>query len=187
MIFSWLERDAETESRRVLAYFLGRMHDRLTPAEFHELVGFLARVDDRVAEEMVRANLSSAMSSAEQHALVLAPHDWDLVGATFFCFTAATTIGYGNYTPSTKGGKMFLILYALVAIPACLRAFSEISDRALAVLAKRMRGEMVFATRLQQAFRMLCVNRIPTRASCPARSFKGRLASGATPLRMRTF
>ena len=60
----------------------------------------------------------------------LAPHDWDLVGATCFCFTAATTIGYGNYTPTTDAGKLFLVFYSLVAIPACLRASPRASRSA---------------------------------------------------------
>ena len=158
-IFSWLERDAEVESRRSLAGFLRRMHGRLSPLEFQELVSFIGRVDDRVAEEMVRANLSTDAQQQREEALVLAPHDWDLVGATFFCFTAATTIGYGNYTPVTDAGKLFLVVYALVAIPACLRAFSDISDRALALLAKRMRGRTVLATRIQQAFCMFDADR----------------------------
>ena len=98
--FSLLERDAEVESRRNLADFLRRMHAALDEESFHELVSVLGRVEDRVAEEMVRANISSAALPD-----VLAPHDWDFVGACFFCFTAATTIGYGNYTPQVRTNK----------------------------------------------------------------------------------
>ena len=128
-LFSLLERGAEEESRRRLAAFLQRMRATLGNEDWHDLVHFLGRVDDRVAEEMVRANLTR-----KAHSAVLAPHDWDFTGSVFFCFTAATTIGYGNYTPTTDAGKAFLVLYALVAIPACLNAFAEISDRALELL-----------------------------------------------------
>ena len=154
-IFSALERDAEEQTRRSLAEFIKRMHAVLSAEDFHELVERLGR-DDRVAEEMVRADLSS---SAAERPSVVAPHDWDFTGACFFCFTAATTIGYGNYTPTTDGGKAFLVLYAFIAIPACLNAFAEISDRALELLAKRMRKRMVFDQRITQAFHMFDADR----------------------------
>ena len=151
-IFSLLERDQEVRSRRALADFLQRMHATLGADEFHELVAFLGRVDDRVAEEMARTNLS--VQEAQPLPAVLAPHDWDWVGACFFCFTAATTIGYGNFTPQTGSGKAFLVVYAFIAIPSCLNAFAEISDRVLDLLARRMRRSMMFEKRIHQAFSM---------------------------------
>ncbi|XP_061785320.1 potassium channel subfamily K member 10a [Nerophis lumbriciformis] len=42
---------------------------------------------------------------------------WDLGSAFFFAGTVITTIGYGNIAPSTKGGKIFCILYAIFGIP----------------------------------------------------------------------
>ena len=36
---------------------------------------------------------------------------------SFFAFTVATTIGYGNVAPQTATGKMFTAVYALIAIP----------------------------------------------------------------------
>ena len=141
-IFSALERDQEVLDRAALADFLKRMNATLTQPEFHEMVAFMGK-EDRVAEEMLRSDSGDP---------ALAPHDWDFVGACFFCFTAATTIGYGNYTPRTNGGKAFLIFYALVAIPACLTAFSEVSDRALEMLARRFRDRHVFDKRIEQVF-----------------------------------
>ena len=149
-VFSLLERGPEEQSRRALAGFLQRMRRALSEDDFNELVSVMGRVNDRVAEEMVRANLSTAVPLPS----VLSPHDWDFTGACFFCFTAATTIGYGNYTPATDAGKAFLVLYAFVAIPACLQAFAEISDRALELLARRMRSNMVYEKRIRQAFHM---------------------------------
>lgn len=146
-IFSALEHDRETSHRAALGDFLRRMHDALTPEQFHELIGYLDQ-SDRVAEELIRARLPN--KTGDPLPAALAPHDWDFVGACFFCFTAATTIGYGNYTPKTDGGKMFLVFYALIAIPSCLNAFAHITDRALALLARRFRKRQVFDKRIRE-------------------------------------
>ncbi|XP_026100921.1 potassium channel subfamily K member 10-like [Carassius auratus] len=42
---------------------------------------------------------------------------WDLGSSFFFAGTVITTIGYGNISPSTEGGKIFCILYAIFGIP----------------------------------------------------------------------
>ncbi|XP_054482403.1 potassium channel subfamily K member 4 [Anoplopoma fimbria] len=42
---------------------------------------------------------------------------WDLASAFFFSGTIITTIGFGNISPKTEGGKLFCIFYALVGIP----------------------------------------------------------------------
>jgi hypothetical protein len=161
------------------------MRAALADDEFHELIMRLGGLDDRVAEELTNANLSTAVAPLPA---ILAPYDWDFVGAAFFCFTAATTIGCsraelepagsharrwlvcrpracaprsadGNYTPQTSAGKTFLVFYACVAIPACLSAFSQISDRALEVLARRFRRRMIFEKRIRQAFDMFDADR----------------------------
>ncbi|KAG8584392.1 hypothetical protein GDO81_008812 [Engystomops pustulosus] len=42
---------------------------------------------------------------------------WDLGSSFFFAGTVITTIGFGNISPRTKGGKIFCIIYALLGIP----------------------------------------------------------------------
>ncbi|KAK7505483.1 hypothetical protein BaRGS_00003228 [Batillaria attramentaria] len=42
---------------------------------------------------------------------------WTYATAIFFCVTVITTVGYGNISPSTDGGKVLCLLYALVGIP----------------------------------------------------------------------
>ncbi|XP_012683153.1 potassium channel subfamily K member 4 [Clupea harengus] len=42
---------------------------------------------------------------------------WDISSALFFSGTIITTIGYGNISPKTDGGKLFCIFYALFGIP----------------------------------------------------------------------
>ena len=153
-IFSALEQEAEVQARRELATFLSKMHHALDADDFHELVGHLGRMNDRVAEEM--ANLTADATATPN---ILTPHDWDFAGACFFCFTAATTIGYGNYTPQTSGGKLFLVIYAVVAIPACLSAFAEASSATLELLAARFQKRMVYEQRIDKAFHMFDADR----------------------------
>ncbi|XP_067877726.1 potassium channel subfamily K member 10-like [Heterodontus francisci] len=43
--------------------------------------------------------------------------NWDLGSSFFFAGTVITTIGFGNISPKTEGGKIFCIVYALVGIP----------------------------------------------------------------------
>ena len=37
--------------------------------------------------------------------------------SALFVFTIVSTIGYGNFAPVTNGGKLFLMVYALIGIP----------------------------------------------------------------------
>ena len=37
--------------------------------------------------------------------------------SALFVFTIVSTIGYGNFAPATNGGKLFLMVYALIGIP----------------------------------------------------------------------
>uniref|UniRef100_A0A3B3VH94 Potassium two pore domain channel subfamily K member 4 n=1 Tax=Poecilia latipinna TaxID=48699 RepID=A0A3B3VH94_9TELE len=43
--------------------------------------------------------------------------NWDMASALFFSGTIMTTIGYGNISPKSDGGKLFCICFALVGIP----------------------------------------------------------------------
>ncbi|XP_045159073.2 potassium channel subfamily K member 10-like [Mercenaria mercenaria] len=42
---------------------------------------------------------------------------WNYMSALCFCITVITTVGYGNIAPSTPGGQLFCIFYALIGIP----------------------------------------------------------------------
>ncbi|CAM4694597.1 unnamed protein product [Leuciscus chuanchicus] len=42
---------------------------------------------------------------------------WDLSNSFFFAGTVITTIGFGNISPHTEGGRIFCIIYALLGIP----------------------------------------------------------------------
>ena len=58
-------------------------------------------------------------------------NNWTFTSAIIFSFTIITTIGYGTFTPSTPGGQVFLVIYALIGIPAAGIALGVIAERAL--------------------------------------------------------
>ncbi|XP_068431732.1 potassium channel subfamily K member 2-like [Clinocottus analis] len=82
---------------------------------------FLSRhscVNQSQLEELVK-QVVSAIRSGVNPAGTLTTHSslWDLSSAFFFAGTVITTIGFGNSSPHTEGGRIFCIIYALLGIP----------------------------------------------------------------------
>uniref|UniRef100_G3P8Q4 Potassium channel, subfamily K, member 10b n=1 Tax=Gasterosteus aculeatus TaxID=69293 RepID=G3P8Q4_GASAC len=70
---------------------------------------------------------------------------WDLGSAFFFAGTVITTIGYGNIAPSTQGGKIFCILYAIFGIPLFGFLLAGIGDQLGTIFVKSiLRVEKIF-------------------------------------------
>ncbi|XP_061563118.1 potassium channel subfamily K member 3a [Cololabis saira] len=69
----------------------------------------------------------------ERVVLQLKPHkagvQWKFAGSFYFAITVITTIGYGHAAPSTDGGKVFCMLYALLGIPLTLVMFQSVGER----------------------------------------------------------
>ncbi|XP_071398747.1 potassium channel subfamily K member 2b [Centroberyx affinis] len=59
----------------------------------------------------IRAGVNPSGNSSNQTSL------WDLSSSFFFAGTVITTIGFGNISPHTEGGRIFCIIYALLGIP----------------------------------------------------------------------
>lgn len=53
---------------------------------------------------------------------------WEYFDSFFFCFTALTTIGYGDYTPVSNAGKSFFVFWSLLALPTMTVLISNASD-----------------------------------------------------------
>ncbi|XP_061596937.1 potassium channel subfamily K member 4 [Cololabis saira] len=68
---------------------------------------------ERLIEDVVTA-VGEGVDVARNNTFV---SKWDIGSALFFSGTIITTIGYGNISPKTAGGKAFCIFYALVGIP----------------------------------------------------------------------
>nr|XP_026690674.1 potassium channel subfamily K member 10 isoform X2 [Ciona intestinalis] len=81
-------------------------------------------------------------------------HNWDFHNALFFAGTVVTTIGYGNISPQTFGGRVFCIFYAAIGIPLFAIMFAAIGEK-LSKLFKRLDTKLTKKTRssiLRKAF-----------------------------------
>lgn len=58
-----------------------------------------------------------------------AGQQWKFAGAFYYATTVLTTIGYGHSTPTTIGGKLFTMCYAIIGIPLGLVMFQSIGER----------------------------------------------------------
>uniref|UniRef100_A0A8C6V1V9 Potassium channel domain-containing protein n=1 Tax=Neogobius melanostomus TaxID=47308 RepID=A0A8C6V1V9_9GOBI len=70
-------------------------------------------------EDLLLQQIVLAMRSGVNPAGTLSNHSslWDVSSAFFFAGTVITTIGFGNTSPHTQGGRIFCIMYALLGIP----------------------------------------------------------------------
>ncbi|XP_029543706.1 potassium channel subfamily K member 10-like isoform X1 [Oncorhynchus nerka] len=76
---------------------------------------------------------------------------WDLGSAFFFAGTVITTIGYGNIAPSTEGGKIFCILYAIFGIPLFGFLLAGIGDQLGTIFVKSvLRVEKIYRQKHKQ-------------------------------------
>jgi|EP01046_Picozoa_sp_COSAG06_P084521 hypothetical protein len=48
--------------------------------------------------------------------------------AVYFTFVTCTTIGYGDMSPSTPGGRVFLVLYSLGGIATLGRVVWQLGE-----------------------------------------------------------
>ncbi|XP_034018359.1 potassium channel subfamily K member 3a [Thalassophryne amazonica] len=92
------------------------------------------KVDLRREELLRTFNLSTwDFDKLEKVVLQLKPHkagvQWQFAGSFYFAITVITTIGYGHAAPSTDGGKVFCMLYALLGIPLTLVMFQSVGER----------------------------------------------------------
>uniref|UniRef100_A0A3B4X036 Potassium channel, subfamily K, member 2b n=1 Tax=Seriola lalandi dorsalis TaxID=1841481 RepID=A0A3B4X036_SERLL len=79
------------------------MHACVNSSELEDLV--------KQVVSAVRAGVNPSGNSSYQTSL------WDLSSSFFFAGTVITTIGFGNISPHTEGGRIFCIIYALLGIP----------------------------------------------------------------------
>jgi potassium channel subfamily K protein 1 len=58
---------------------------------------------------------------------------WTFGETIFFSGTVLTTIGYGNVSPQTKGGKLFCMLFAICGIPFTLILLTALIERLMTI------------------------------------------------------
>jgi len=80
----------------------------------------------------------SLYSQLEAHSYGLKPpkqvDNWTPLNGMIFSFTVVTTIGYGNITPATAPGQLFLMVLALLGIPASGIALAYIAESLMYLL-----------------------------------------------------
>ncbi|KFY12253.1 hypothetical protein V492_03994 [Pseudogymnoascus sp. VKM F-4246] len=67
---------------------------------------------------------------------------WSYSNALYFCYISLTTIGYGDYTPTSNSGKPFFIVWSLLAVPTMTILISNMGDT---IIASYKRGTLILA------------------------------------------
>uniref|UniRef100_A0A8C4QAH9 Potassium channel, subfamily K, member 17 n=1 Tax=Eptatretus burgeri TaxID=7764 RepID=A0A8C4QAH9_EPTBU len=104
-VFRALERTNEEETQKELLW---------------EELSFLKNYDCLDREAVARFMmfvLKASNNGIILHGNKTSPSNWDFNSAFFFSSTVITTIGYGHLSPSTMGGRIFCIFFALLGIP----------------------------------------------------------------------
>lgn len=105
-VFRALEQPHESSQK------LAILAEKLEFLTMHSCVNS-SKLEDLVKQVVsaVRAGVNPSGNSSNQSSL------WDLSSSFFFAGTVITTIGFGNISPHTEGGRIFCIIYALLGIP----------------------------------------------------------------------
>ncbi|XP_046872635.1 potassium channel subfamily K member 10b [Hypomesus transpacificus] len=140
LAFQALEKPFESNQKDSItlekASFLLR-HRCVTPAELEALI--------KHAIDAVSAGVSPVGDTSYNSS------HWDLGSAFFFAGTVITTIGYGNIAPSTEGGKIFCILYAIFGIPLFGFLLAGIGDQLGTIFVKSiLKVERIFKQKHKQ-------------------------------------
>ncbi|XP_052009164.1 potassium channel subfamily K member 2 [Xyrauchen texanus] len=105
-VFKVLEQPQESSQKYLIANekidFLSR-HACVNVSELEDLV--------KKVVVAIRAGVNPSGNLSYESSM------WDLSSSFFFAGTVITTIGFGNVSPHTKGGRIFCIIYALLGIP----------------------------------------------------------------------
>lgn len=140
LVFQALEQPFEDNQKITItaekAAFLQR-HPCVTPAELEAII--------KHSVDAVNAGVNPMGDTSYNSS------HWDLGSAFFFAGTVITTIGYGNIAPSTEGGKIFCILYAIFGIPLFGFLLAGVGDQLGTIFVKSIaRVEKMFKNKSTQ-------------------------------------
>lgn len=62
---------------------------------------------------------------------------WEWIDCFYFCIITLTTIGYGDFSPQTDGGKIFTIFYILIGLGLILSFVNTVYQHYSDELAER--------------------------------------------------
>jgi hypothetical protein len=73
---------------------------------------------------------------------------WDLLDSLYFSVITLTTVGYGDFSPSTTTGKIFTMFYIFIGIGIILGFVNAVAERSMeqrgeirSLLKRRSKGE----------------------------------------------
>ncbi|XP_059621485.1 open rectifier potassium channel protein 1 [Phlebotomus argentipes] len=110
-VFYTLEQDLETE-RRIQA-----LQDRIDVNEL--LVEYLAPYNRTLQHELLEKVSVYCEKPVTNYTedKYLDPYVWTFYHSFYFVFTVISTVGYGNISPNSTFGRMFMIFYAIIGLP----------------------------------------------------------------------
>jgi len=114
-IMHYLEWDYEQDSKDKWKELLSSHYDVLN---YTMQVSLTEMIDHLVHHKICSVPECDAYATDEPDVFECLEYhtNWDVRSATFFVFTLFTTIGYGNFTPSTPLGRLFACVYSLFGI-----------------------------------------------------------------------
>ena len=57
--------------------------------------------------------------------------DWTIIQALYFSVVTLTTVGYGDFTPTTDGTQIFTIIYILTGLGVLVALLSSVAEQYL--------------------------------------------------------
>ncbi|KAM4770827.1 potassium channel subfamily K member 17 [Rhinophrynus dorsalis] len=93
-------------------------------------------MDNQTLEKFISGIITAYKNGASVAGNTSVLGTWSFAGSFFFSVTAVTSIGYGNLSPTTVGGRIFCVFFALFGIPLNLILLSRIGQKMLYLVHK---------------------------------------------------